>query len=197
MATAAAVPQQSVRRYSMVAATFHWITAAAVIFQLWLGFSMGDEGPPAEPTFSWHKTIGALILMLTFARLTHRLTNPPPPFPADLPRWERVAAVWNHRIFYLLLIGLPVGGYLAVSAFSQGQPTKLIGGIMLPTIPGIPKAWGEVFGGMHEAAAFLLIALLLVHAGAAIKHRFLSPTPSSGRMPPFALPGEETVVGQG
>jgi cytochrome b561 len=194
---AAAEPQNPIRRYSNVAATFHWLTALFVVFQIWLGFSLGEDGPPAEPAFSWHKTIGALILLLTFARLTYRLTNPPPPFPEDLPKWERVAAVWNHRLFYLLLIGLPFGGYLAVSAFSQGKPTPLVGGIMLPTIPGIPKEYGEIFGGMHGAAAWALIVLLAVHAGAALKHRFIDKTPASGRMPGLALPGEETVVGQG
>ncbi|GAA4001179.1 cytochrome b [Sphingomonas humi] len=191
----AAVHQDPVRRYSNVAATIHWITAAAVLFQIWLGFSMGE--PPQANPFNWHKTVGALILLLTLGRLTYRLSNPPPPFPDDMPRWERVAAVWNHRLFYLLLLGLPLGGYLAVSAFSGGKPMTLIGGITLPTIPGIPKAYGEVFGEMHAAAAFGLIALLVVHAAAALKHRFVDKTPASGRMPPFALPHEETVVGQG
>jgi len=197
MSSSDAVRQDPIRRYSGVAVTFHWITVLAVLFQLWLGFSMGDEGPPAEPTFTWHKTIGALILLLTLARLTYRLTNPPPPFPDDLPKWERVAAVWNHRLFYLLLIGLPLGGYLAVSAHMAGKPAKLLGGIMLPTIPGIPKEYGEIFGSLHGLAAFTLIGLLVVHAGAALKHRFVDHAPASGRMPPLALPGEETVVGQG
>ena len=190
-----AVHQEPVRRYSNVAVALHWITAAAVLFQIWLGFSMGE--PPRGGAFNWHKTIGALILLLAFARLSYRLVNPPPPFPDDLAPWERVAAVWNHRLFYLLLIGLPIGGYLAVSAFSGGKPTKLAGGIMLPTIPGIPKEWGETFGELHGAGAWALIVLLVLHVGAAIKHRFVSPRPSSGRMPPLALPGEETVVGQG
>ena len=187
--------QDPVRRYSNVAVALHWITAAAVLFQIWLGFSMGE--PPKGGPFDWHKTIGALILLLAFARLSYRMANPPPPFPEDISGWERTAAVWNHRLFYLLLIGLPIGGYLAVSAFSGGKPTTLAGGVMLPTIPGIPKSWGEIFGAMHGAGAFALIALLVLHIGAAIKHRFVSPTPSSGRMPPLGLPGEETVVGQG
>lgn len=190
-----AVHQEPVRRYATIAVVIHWLTAAAVLFQIWLGFSMGE--PPAASPFSWHKTIGALILLLTLGRLTYRLSNPPPPFPDDMPKWERVAAVWNHRLFYLLLLGLPIGGYLAVSAFAGGKPTQLVGGIMLPTIPGIPKSYGEVFGAMHAAAAFALIGLIILHIGAAIKHRFITPTPSSGRMPPLGLPGEETVVGQG
>ena len=60
--------------------------------------------------FAWHKTIGALILVLALVRLAYRLKNPPPPFPPELPRWERIAAVWNHRAFYFLLIVLPLTG---------------------------------------------------------------------------------------
>lgn len=195
MSSVVSASQGPVRRYSAVAVGLHWLTAVAVLFQLWLGFSMGE--PPASDTFAWHKTVGALILLVTFARLTYRLSNPPPPFPDDLAAWERTAATWNHRLFYLILIGLPIGGYLAVSAHMAGKPTALAGGIMLPTIPGIPESYGEVFGGLHEAAAFALIALMAVHVAAAIKHRFVSPTASSGRMPPMGLPGQETVVGQG
>ena len=56
--------QHALRRYSNVAAAFHWTTVLLVLLQLWLGFSMGDEGPPAEPTFTWHKTVGAVIQLL-------------------------------------------------------------------------------------------------------------------------------------
>ena len=72
---------------------FHWITAALVLFQIWLGFSFADmaKGPERANLFTWHRTIGALILLVVLARLTYRLFNPPPPYPPELPRWERVA----------------------------------------------------------------------------------------------------------
>lgn len=192
--------QHPVRRYSNTAVAIHWITALFVIAQIWLGLSFADAppGPGRTETFNWHKTVGVLILLLTFARLTYRLMNPPPPYPTDLKRWERLAGVWNHRLFYLLLIGLPIGGFIAVSARAQGAPTPLVGGLSVPTIPGIPKSVGELAGEAHSLLAWLLIGLIAVHIAAALKHQFVDHGPSSGRMPPFRPPhGEDVAVGQG
>jgi cytochrome b561 len=190
-----------VRRYSNVAVTIHWITVALVLLQIWLGFSFEAmaQGPARGEVFTWHKTVGALILLATIGRLTYRLTNPPPVLPHDLPNWERVAAVWNHRIFYVLLIGLPIGGLIAVSARANGAATTpLLGGVPLPLIPGVSKEVGALAGNMHGLLAWVLIALIVVHAAAALKHQFFDRVPSAGRMPPFRPPhGEQVVIGQG
>lgn len=195
-----AVPQHPLQRYSNVTVAIHWVTVALVLFQIWLGFSFESmaPGPERGATFTWHKTIGALILLVTIARLTYRLGNPPPPFPPDLPKWERLAAVWNHRLFYLLLIGLPIGGLVAVSGKAKGPTTELLGGIPLPLIPGVSEQMGEAAGTAHAILAFVLIAAIVIHAAAALKHQFLDRGPASGRMPPFQPANREPVViGQG
>lgn len=192
-----AVPQQPLRRYSNVAVAFHWIVAALVLLQLWLGFSFAEVPPGSErgALFTWHKTMGASILLLALLRLTYRLRNPPPPFPPELPRWERLAAVWNHRLLYLLLIALPIGGLVAVSGSAKGPTTPLLGGIQLPVIPGVSEALGEAAGEAHEIGAFLIIALLLLHVAAALKQQFFDrPGRMAGRMPPFRPRTGEDVV---
>ena len=189
-----------VRRYSNVTVAIHWTTVVLVLFQIWLGLSFADlaQGPERAQLFTWHKTIGAIILLATLARLTYRLNNPPPLFPADMPKWDRFAAVWNHRLFYTLLIGLPIGGLLAVSGLAKGPTTPLLGGISLPVIPGISKQMGETAGEIHSALAFVLIGLIALHVLAALKHQFVDRGPVSGRMPPFRPShGEGVVIGQG
>lgn len=192
--------QQPLRRYSNVAIAFHWLTAALVLFQIWLGFSFADmeQGAERANLFIWHRTTGALILLVVLARLTYRLRNSPPPYPPELPQWERVAGTWNHRLFYLLLIVMPIGGLVAVSGLTQGPMITLLGGIAIPKVPGISRQLGELAGGVHSAAAWLLVALILLHAAAALKHQFFAPNRASGRMPPFRDPGgEPVVIGQG
>jgi cytochrome b561 len=192
--------QHSLRRYSNVAVAFHWTTVALVLFQLWLGFSFADmaQGPQRSDLFTWHRTIGALILLVVLARLTYRLMNPPPPYPPELPHWERVAGTWNHRLFYILLIAMPIGGILAVSGLAPGSTIQLLGGIAIPKVPGISKELGELARGVHEAAAWALVALIGLHVAAALKHQFFDRNRASGRMPPFRDPVDEPVViGQG
>lgn len=193
-------PQEPLLRYSNANVAFHWVTVALVFFQLWLGFSFADleQGSRRANLFTWHRTIGAIILLVAIARLTYRLRNPPPPYPPQLPRWERVAGTWNHRIFYLLLIGLPIGGLVAVSGLMPGNTITLLGGVAIPKIPGISKQMGEIAGDVHSAGATLLCALIALHAAAALKHQFIDKNRAAGRMPPFQDPRDEPVViGQG
>ena len=193
-------PQSAVLRYSNTTVAFHWITVLLVLFQAYLGFRFGffsEPGPARDEIFIWHKTIGVVILLLTLARLVYRLKNPPPPFPPELPAWERFAAVWNHRLFYLLLIAMPIVGFVAVSGYANGPTTPLLGGFEVPVIPGVSKDTGDLAGEVHELAAFLLVFLILVHIGAALKHQFIDHWRGSARMPPFTSSGDPVAIGQG
>ena len=130
-------------RYKSIVVWIHWITAAVVVTQVLVGFAFHrffEQGTPERmQLFAWHKTLGALILLLALARLAVRLMNPPPPSPSDFPKWERFAAVWNHRLFYVLLIALPLTGLAAVSGRAEDGTVPLLFGLSLPAIPGIPK----------------------------------------------------------
>ena len=192
--------QEPLRRYSNVTVAFHWLTVMLVLFQIWLGLSFADmaRGPQRSNLFDWHKTVGAIILLVTVARLTYRLTNPPPPYPPELPRWERVVGTWNHRLFYLLLIALPIGGVTAVSGLAPAPAITLLGGITIPKVPGISREMGEIAADVHMFAAWLLMGLIALHAAAGLKHQFYDRNRAAGRMPPFRDPIDEpVVVGQG
>lgn len=196
-----AAPQNPIRRYSNVAVTFHWVIVALVLIQVTIGFTFAEllpRGPDQAALFTWHKTLGALILLLTLARLAYRLKNPPPPFPPELPHWRRTIAVWNHRLFYLMLILLPLTGLAAVSGGAKSWFTPLVGGIPLPLIPGISNETGDSSGDVHVILVLTTIALLLLHVGAAINQQFFEHDRTAARMPPFQAPGgEEAVIGQG
>lgn len=167
-------------RYRPVVVAIHWLTAALVVTQVWLGFSFADlpkDAPERAELFTWHKTVGVAILILALVRLAVRLINPPPPFPAELAAWERAFAVWTHRLFYFLLIALPLTGLAAVS--KGGPSTELAGGLSVPTVP-IPA-----LGGAHEILVFSTLALLVLHVAGALKHQFIDRGPSADRMWPF------------
>lgn len=190
-----AVPQQRLLRYNNGAVLLHWLTALIVIAQVVVGFVFAamERGPAQAELFTVHKTIGATILVLALIRLGWRIAHPPPPFPLDLSKWERVAAVWNHRIFYLLLIVLPLTGLVAVSGHADGKATTpLLFGAPLPVIPGVSEGTGELAGDTHVLLVFVTLALLVLHVAAALKHQ-IGGDRSAGRMPPFYAPGEEAV----
>jgi len=176
---------QTAVRYKSIVVWIHWITVAVVVTQVIVGFLFADmeRGPQRADLFAWHKTIGATILVLALVRLAVRLMNPPPPYPANFPKWERFLAVWNHRLFYVLLIVLPLTGLLAVSGRAENGLVPLKFGLALPAIPGIPKENG--FGDTHEILVFVTLTLVVLHVGAALYNQFRSETKVADRMPPF------------
>ena len=174
-------------RYRKIVMWIHWITAILVIMQVYIGFMFHrflEEGSPERAfVFGWHKTWGALILLLALTRLGIRLINPPPPYPADFPKWRRFMAVWNHRLFYALLIGLPLTGLAAVSGKAVSGWVELQLGMRLPAIPGIAEK--NDFGTVHEVLVWTTLALVVLHVSAALYNQFADRGPVADRMWPF------------
>ncbi|SFI67835.1 YceI family protein [Caulobacter sp. UNC279MFTsu5.1] len=185
-------------RYTTVAILLHWLIAAAILFQIILGWRMGDEpkGPATYAIFQLHKSIGITILLLSLARLAWRLFHKPPPHPAGQPRWETIASQIVHVAFYVIMIGLPVTGWIMVSASKLNIPTLLYGTVPWPHLPGLPElaagpkhVWykaGEISHGLLVKTTYLLLAL---HLGAAAKHQILDRDEVLGHMAPGARPG--------
>ena len=183
------------RRYSALAIALHWLIAAAIVFQIMLAWRMG--GPKSPQTFALiqlHKSVGITILVLSLARLGWRLANPPPPMPATLAAWERWLARITHVGFYVIMIGMPLTGWIMVSASRLHIPTLLYGHIPWPDAPGVGGAmrplWSKVGETGHEALAWGAYTLVALHVAGALKHQLFSrDEPVLARMAPGAKAG--------
>ncbi|MCI3181296.1 cytochrome b [Caulobacter sp. CCUG 60055] len=196
--TAASAPARSAGRYSTVAITLHWVIAAALIFQIILGWRMGDgpKGPATYALFQLHKSVGITILILTLARLGWRLGHKPPPMAEHLAGWERALARAVHVLFYVILLGLPLTGWVIVSASKTNIPTLLYGVIPWPHIPGLPElaagpkhAWHNAGELGHGLLVKLTYGLLALHVAGALKHQLFDRDADLARMAPGTRPG--------
>ena len=172
-------------RYSTAAVVIHWLTAALLLTQVFIGFTFHEmeRGPERMEWFMWHKTIGVTILILALIRLAVRLMRKPPPFPADYPKLQAMAASWIHRLLYLMLILLPLTGLAAVSW--RGPEVELLGGLTIPSIPGVTEDAHEVFEEVHEILVWTTIVMLVGHVLAALWHQFIDRGAIANRMWPF------------
>lgn len=186
-------------RYSAVAIVLHWMIAAAIIFQLILGWRGHGLRTTLEgfSLIQLHKSVGVTILALSLARLAWRLTHRPPPEPGALAPWERRLAVATQWGFYLIMIGLPLSGWVVVSTSKITIPTLLYGTIPWPHVPGLAElaapaksAWNLVAYGVHKSLAWATWGLLALHVAGALKHQLFSrDVPVLARMAPGAKAG--------
>ena len=151
-------------KYDSVALGLHWLIAALLIFMLIFGEDLmeaGKVGSTLAP--SVHVSIGSAILVLTVLRLVWRLANPPPAYPAGMAPWEQMASNAVQALFYMLLIGIPLTGWLAMPRFLSEE--EAMTGITIFgafPVPGAPSL-GLPMRGIHELMSNLGIALLTLH----------------------------------
>jgi cytochrome b561 len=176
-------------RYGAVAQALHWLIAALVVVMFGLGWYMTDLplGQEKFDLYQLHKSIGITILALAAARLLWRLFNPAPPLPASMRPWERAAARTSHVLLHLMLFAQPLIGFLQSNA--ANFPVVWWGVVRLPPLIRADEALAETLLEAHRWNSRLLLALVLVHAGAALRHHFVLRDGVLRRMLPSAPRG--------
>lgn len=171
--------------YRPVAKLLHWLTALLVLGMLGVGLWM--VGLPISLTklyvYAWHKWIGLTILVLTVLRLAWRTYSPPPPLPATVTAWERRLAPWAHGALLVLLLAMPVSGWLMSSA--GGVSVRWFGVIDLPDLVARDAVTFNALRTLHHWLAWTLIAVLALHVAAVVRHDLVRRDGIFRRMSPF------------
>jgi cytochrome b561 len=175
-------------RYTATAVALHWAMALLIVAAFAIGFYAVAlaVSPLKLKLFSWHKWIGVTVFLLLLARLAWRFRHPAPPLPATMRAWERSLAAMTHAALYVLMLALPVSGWLMSSA--AGFPVVYFGVLPLPDLVGKDKALADALKLLHYALNKTLLALVLLHAAAALKHHFLDRDTILTRMLPGLKP---------
>ena len=171
-------------RYTATAKALHWGIAVLILGLLGLGFYMQDLAlsPTKLQLYAWHKWAGISVFVLVVVRLAWRITHRPPPLPAHMAPIERLAAHAGHHLLYLLMFAIPLSGWLMSSA--KGFQTVWFGLLPIPDLLAKDKELGELLQTVHMSLNFVLVAVLLGHAGAALKHHFCDKDDVLSRMLP-------------
>ncbi len=171
-------------RYSKVAVALHWLIALCIIAAILIAEVTEDwEGPSRGLAMMFHKSFGISILGLSVARILWRITHRPPAMDAHMKTWEKGLAHLIHTLFYLLMIGMPITGWIMSSAPVEPYPLTFFGLFDVPYLPVQGnKVAGEIANEGHEIAGKVMIALILLHVAGALKHSIIDKRPSLSRM---------------
>jgi cytochrome b561 len=170
-----------VPRYNSVAIALHWLVAIAIIGLLAVGkwmTSLPEADPLRFTATQWHKSFGILVLVLSVVRLIWKFAHRSPPLPDSMKAWEKFAAGSMHLLLYLLMFLLPITGWYMVSASPLNLSTLLFGVVPLPHLPIDWFAMDKeqlttLFLDAHHLLSSVLLAMVIFHVLAALRHQFM------------------------
>ncbi len=175
-------------RWGGVSITLHWLTALMILGLVVVGFAMQElaNSPTKIQVYGLHKSIGLTVLALTVLRLLWRLfAGVPQPAPGT-PRWQLWASNATHGALYLILLAMPLSGWLYNSA--SGFPLKWFGLFALPRLSGYDADVKAFALGAHSTLFLALAAIVALHAAAALKHHYFDRDRTLVRMLPLIKP---------
>jgi len=176
--------KNSADRWGPTSQLLHWTVVLLVVALAVLGLFMVDlpNTPQKIRLYALHKSLGLTVLALMAIRLAWRVHAGAPQPVAGTPRWQERAASLTHGALYVLLLVQPLTGWLFNSA--AGFPLQWFGVVNLPRIAAKDPALRELAGLLHEGGFWLLLVLVIVHAGAAFYHHLFQHDATLTRMLP-------------
>jgi cytochrome b561 len=170
--------QPTVERYSAVARLLHWLVLALLIVQFTLAWTMPGihRGTTPETLINLHLSFGLLILLVIVLRVLWRAVRRPPPPPATLPAWQHALSRFVHWALYLLLIVIPMLGW--INASWRGWNITFFWLFDLPHLVAPHSMQGPLAGprtgDVHRfLATWVFLPILGLHVAAALYHALI------------------------
>ena len=174
--------------YRTPARLMHWAVALMVVMMIPVGLLMVQQGLDRtlqNTLFILHKNFGVVVLLFVLARLLYRWRNPPVLAAVPLPRWQEMIAKATHGALYVLLVVVPVAGYVRVRA--GGFPIEALDALGVPAFVPRSDALASFAKSVHYFGGLAIAALVAMHIGAAAFHGLVRRDGIFSRMwPPFA-----------
>jgi cytochrome b561 len=172
-------------RYSTLSIAMHW-AMVLLIAGVYLCIELVGDYPKGSPEREflkhWHFTLGLTVFVLVWLRLLFRLLGGVPPISPAPPAWQARLGGTVHVLLYILMIAMPIGGWLILSGADKPVPFY---GFELPHLMGPNKELAEQIGDIHETIGNIGYFLIGLHAVAGLYHHYLQRDNTLRRMLPW------------
>lgn len=177
-------------RFGLVSKFFHWAVFLLFVNQYVTGVLMmrlhGKDtvlGYAQGDYYTWHKSVGLVVLALVLLRITWRKTTRLPDWPDTLAVWEQRALIGTERMLYLCMFVMPLSGY--VFTLAGGYNFKLFGVVPLPQLIPKHETVAKAAEYIHAGTAYVIIAAVALHLALALKRHRVDKDGFLHRMLPF------------
>ncbi len=162
----------NIQRYPIVMRLLHWLMALLILSMIasgWYMAGLDKEVSYKYDIYFWHKSFGVMIIFLIIARILFRFTSQVPALPGTLPVYEIKLAHFTHGLLYLLMILVPLSGYLMSD--KGGHDIPFFGWVM-PDLVDTNKEHASFLHEIHVLIPYILLGIIGLHLAGVIKHRF-------------------------
>jgi cytochrome b561 len=160
-------------RFDTASIVLHWASAILVLglFASAWSLSLAADAAMAASLLTLHRSLGVTLWIVAAGRLAWRLRFAVrPPLPREVPAFQRFAAAANESLLYAAMLAQPLTGL--GQTLARGKPFRLFA-LEAPKLMARDKPLAGLFHQIHELTAWLLLALIAAHVGAALYHRFV------------------------
>ncbi|MEO8004502.1 MAG: cytochrome b [Betaproteobacteria bacterium] len=171
-------------RYGRASIALHWlmlivIAAVYACIELRVNFPKGSD--LREGLKTWHFMLGLTVLLLVVVRVVLRLADKTPPIQPAAPGWQVALSRLMLAALYALMIGMPLLGWLTLSAEGKGIPFFFV---QLPALVNESKSVADWAKELHETGGTIGYFLIAMHAAAALFHHYVMRDNTLRRMLP-------------
>lgn len=183
------MPQMSNEQYGRFSIALHWLMLALIAavyacIELRVNFPRGSD--VREGLKHWHFMLGLTVLTLVMIRAAVRLRGVTPPITPAPPAWMKGFARLGHLALYLLMFGMPIAGWIILSA--EGEPVPFYG-LVLPPLVAPDEAFAKSVEEIHSTAGTVGYYLIGLHAAVALLHHYVRRDNALTRMLPWLRRG--------
>ena len=176
--------KNSTIRYGSISISIHWFMLLLFI-AVYASINLHEQYPKGsdlrQALMTWHFMLGLLVFVFVWLRLAVRFSGPTPLIRPALPRSQEISSKLLHLALYMLMIGMPITGWLLLSA--AGKPIPFFG-LQLPALIGENKDLANQIKEVHEFVGTTGYYLIGLHAVAAFYHHYVKRDNTLTRMLP-------------
>lgn len=171
-------------RYGSLSIGIHWLMLLLFVavygaIELRVLFEKGSD--PREALKAGHFMLGLLVFVLVWARIAARLSGTTPDIQPEPAKLQQLSAKLLHLALYVLMIVMPLMGWMLLSASGKAIPFF---GLQLPALIGENKELASQIKEVHELAGTAGYFLIGAHTAAALYHHYVKRDNTLTRMLP-------------
>lgn len=162
-----------VTHYPSVNIALHWATLILMI-AIYASIEWHESLPRGtdlrRQTEDWHIYLGLILLPMALYRFYLILNAPIPAILPAPPQWQMLSSKALKVYLYVLMIGMPLIGWVMVSA--QGHAVSFFG-LPLPALAAKSEGLADLAKEAHELLGTSGYIFITLHAAAGLYHHFI------------------------